>query len=198
MHGMRHALLAVTFVTTTSAHSAVILADDFDGNAVGLERTPSGWRVHDGSVDLKGPGLDPHLCAGPGVCVDLDGSSNDAGVLEREIDLLGGFDYRLSFLLAGNRRLSGNETGVVRFGTASLAYLLTDRQTDYVDYELRFLPSVSGRYSVSFANDGGDNGGAILDQVRITRQDVDAPSALAAFGMAGAWLLGRRRRDQRG
>jgi len=52
---------------------------------------PTGWTVTDGTVDVANGGF----CQS-GQCVDLDGSSRDAGVLSRSFSLAAGVLYTLS------------------------------------------------------------------------------------------------------
>jgi hypothetical protein len=72
------------------------------------------------------------------------------------------------------------------------------RQTAYTNLSLLFTSGSSGNYSLSFANDGGDNMGAILDNVVITVESNGVPvpgtlGLLAAALMAG--IAARRRRN---
>lgn len=189
----------VAAAVTSSAQAAPFFSDDFQSNAVGLNSTPSGWTVSNGTVDIVGPNNFAGLClpVGSEKCIDLDGSSNDAGILSRVFALSAGNTYTVSFDLAGNRRGAGTETGTVSFGTSVLAYSLPDTQTAYLNLSLLFSPGSSGNYSLSFANDGGDNIGAILDNVVITVEQNGVPvpgtlGLLAAGMLAG--LAAKRRR----
>lgn len=200
---MKSKLLVAAVVAATvtgSAHAAPFFSDDFQSNGVGFNIAPSGWTVSGGTVDIVGPAYFPGLCAPVGAekCIDLDGSSSDAGVLSRVFSLTGGNTYTLSFDLAGNRRSAGTETGTVTFGTSVLGFSVPATQTAYANLSLLFTPGSSGNYSLSFANDGGDNMGAILDNVVITVESNDVPvpgtlGLLAAAVVAG--IAARRRRN---
>lgn len=181
--------------TTDAALAAPVFADDFESNLTALNQAPAEWQVTDGSVDIIGPGLDAHLCNGSGTCIDLDGSTFDAGVLQRSVSLQAHTRYVLSFDLAGNRRASGTETGRVSLGDAALDYSLADSQLAYQRFSLVFAPLVSGPVAIRFANDGGDLGGAILDNVQLDSIELDAPGTTAAlaFAMLGAGALGTRK-----
>jgi hypothetical protein len=182
---------------TSTAHAVPVFADDFESATPALNQAPPGWEVTNGTVDIVGPGLDANLCNGSGTCIDLDGSTFDAGVLQRSVMLQAGIRYVLSFDLAGNRRASGTETGRVSLGDAALDYSLADSQVAYQRFSLAFAPIVSGTFAVSFANDGADLGGAILDNVQLDTVALDAPGttaslALALFGIAAFGSRARR------
>lgn len=201
---MKSKLLVAAVVAaagTGGAHAAPFFSDDFQSNGVGPNVAPSGWTVSGGTVDIVGPpAYFPGLCAPVGAekCIDLDGSSSNAGVLSRVFSLTAGNTYTLSFDLSGNRRNAVTETGTVTFGTSVLGFSMPASQTAYANLSLLFTPGSSGNYSLSFANDGGDNMGAILDNVVITVESNDVPvpgtlGLLAAAVVAG--IAARRRRN---
>lgn len=190
----------VAAAVTGSAHAAPFFSDDFQSSTEGGNAIPSGWAVSAGTVEVLGQNFYGGLCNGTTSekCVDLDGSTNDAGILSRMFSLTAGNTYTLSFDLAGNRRGVGTETGTVTFGTSALSFSLPDTQTAYVPLSLMFSPGSDGTYTLSFANDGGDNMGAILDNVVITVEPNGVPvpgtlGLLAAGVLAG--LAAKRRRS---
>ena len=98
---------ALIVATCVSANASVLFSDNFDSEVpddlvnLGSDtnyNSFTNWTVSDGSVDLVGQGDWGLQCAGGvGKCVDLDGSTNDAGILSSNaFDLLVG-DYVLSF-----------------------------------------------------------------------------------------------------
>ncbi|RZI78768.1 MAG: DUF642 domain-containing protein [Rubrivivax sp.] len=192
---MKTAALLTAALLATSAQAQVIFSDDFEANPLALNSVPAGWTViNAGTVDVIG--ADWGLCGATGKCIDLDGSNSLSGVLSRSFALNAGTTYTLSFDIAGNRRGTGTETGTVSFGTASLNYSLTDSSlaAPYQTLSLAFTPGASGAYTLSFANNGGDNMGAILDNVAITTAVPEpASAALMLFGLGGVALLKRRR-----
>ena len=169
-----------------ASQAAVVFSDNFDASVAGLIVVPTGWNVCDGTVDVVSGGF----CVA-GQCVDLDGSTGDAGILSRSFGLLGGVSYLLSFDLSGNKR-GGTDDVLVTFGTATLFFDDLLSSSPYTGYSLGFTPGSNGVYSISFANAGGDNVGALLDNVVITSLD-DGPNgvpephsaALAALALAG-------------
>lgn len=187
-------LLATALLATSAQAGTVFFSDDFNANTLGLNKAPTGWTVTNGTVDIVGPSLFGELCHGSGKCIDLDGSTNDAGVLSRSFSLVAGTSYTLTFDLAGNRRNNTTETGVVTFGTSVLNYSLPGTQKAYVGYSLLFKPLTTGNYTLSFANAGGDNIGAILDNVKITSAVPEpASAATLLLGLAGVAVAKRRR-----
>lgn len=90
--------LAIGF-TSMSAQAATVnsLSDDFNSESLGLNYNSfANWTVSNGTVDLIGPGFFA-LCGGSR-CVDLDGSTSNAGDLTTTNDFAAG-TYELSFRL---------------------------------------------------------------------------------------------------
>lgn len=183
---------------STASQAQTVFSDSFETASLGLNATPAGWAVTNpgGTVDVIGGALFGSLCGGSGQCIDLDGSTGLAGVLSRSVNLNAGTTYTLGFDIAGNRRGAGTETGVVTLGGATLNYSLTDSSAAaaYQTLSLSFTPSSTGVYTLSFANFGGDNQGAILDNVTLTAAVPEpASAALMLLGLGGVALLKRRR-----
>ena len=202
------------------AGAAIVFQDDFNTGVPvtpnGLNATPTGWSVSDGSVDWinnansYGDGTNlkcrDTLDASSG-CVDLDGSSGTAGIMTRTVSLTGGTQYLLTAYLSGNHRggsypLRGPDT--VHFGfrdaggnliagaweTANVAAGNT-----YTLIDVLFTPSTPGTatYQVFFDDQGTDNVGALLDDVTLTAVPLPAAAWLLLSGLVGFVALGRRR-----
>jgi hypothetical protein len=60
---------------------------------------------------------------------------------------------------------------------------------------LSFTPTATGSYGFSFYNHGGDNQGAILDQVTITAVPEPETYAMLLAGLAAVGFAARRRRN---
>lgn len=193
---MKRTAFALTFLAAAAtAQAGSFFTDSFDTSAYGSDVTPTGWTVANGSVEALGPGFYDSLCNGSGRCVDLDGSTNQAGELSLVFTLSAGTTYQLSFDLAGNRRGAGTETVNASFGSASLVATLTDdtASASYTTYQLNYTPLASGAATLMFHNLGGDNQGAILDNVNITAVPEPQTWALMVGGLLAVGTLARRR-----
>jgi hypothetical protein len=190
---LRSIAVAGALLCATVAHAAEVFSDDFNASVSGLNVTPTGWTVTDGTVDVVGASF----CQS-GLCVDLDGSTVDAGVLSREFSLEGGVQYTVTFDLSGNKR-GGLDDVVVMFGSASRIFDDLAAATPYATYSLDFTPGSDGTYTLSFANAGGDNVGALLDNVRINAAVAPIPEpetyALMLLGLGAMGAAVRRRRQ---
>jgi|GEM_PF-1692324 len=154
---------APSFITDT-----VIFSDNFDTDSLALNKISfvGGWTVSNGSVDLIGvSGYDD--LPGNGRYVDLDGNSGQAGIFAKSLSLTTGTTYTAHFQLAGSHRGANADTVDVNFGTASVSYTLA-ASDPLTTYSMTFTPATSGSYSLNFHNQGGDNIGAILDNVSVT------------------------------
>jgi hypothetical protein len=212
------------------AHAAIVFSDNFDaenGGASALNYASfANWTVSGGTVDLIAhPGL---ACrGGAGSCVDLDGSTGDAGVLTLNgmISFDAGDEVDIRFWLSGNQRGGSDEVNII----VSLAAPtdLTDSSVlingvliplgggldvstfdfgdilassaPYALWGVSFTAAEAGSFGLSIANLGGDNVGAVLDDVSISVTpddpgDVPAPAALALFGLGLAAIGAARRR----
>lgn len=187
------ALAALGFCA--ASHAMPVFADHFDADALQLNQTvfTGGWAVSDGTVDLIGAGGSWDLIPGNGRYVDLDGSTYNAGVFTKLLHLTGGVTYQASFDLAGNQRGYADDTVDVLFGAASSAHTLASADP-LSGFMLSFTPDTSGSYALSFANRGGDNVGALLDNVVVSAVPEPGALALASAGLLAVGFVARRRR----
>ena len=206
---MKNILLAAAAVLAIAAPaSAAIFIDDFDTYKLGLNQTNFGtnWTVTGGTVDLVGAGFFTGLCASGSRCVDLDGTSRDAGVFTSgALNLTGGVTYIASYDVAANRRLGSPDQLTVTFGSASALYTLvsTSHSDPFATHSLNFTPASSGAYNLSFSTAGGDNIGPLLDNVSVSAVGVGVLGAIpepatwgmliVGFGGMGSILRLRRR-----
>lgn len=189
---------AVASAFSVSAQAQTVFSDNFDSyTPTILNWNPppaSGWTVTDGTVDLIG-GIPPafDFLPGNGNYIDLDGSTGNSGVFANSVNLTGGTTYTLSFDLAGSHRTS-TEFVSVNFGTSSTSFSPLSGDPFSIR-TLNFTPGSTGLYTFSFENRGGDNVGALLDNVSVTA--VPEPESYAMI-MAGLGLMGfivRRRKN---
>lgn len=178
--------------------SAAVFSDNFESYTTALNQTNFGtnWTVTSGSVDLVGPGLFGELCNTGSKCVDLDGSTSDAGVFASlALNLTGGVTYTAHYDVAANRR-GGTDLLTVMFGTASAMYTLTSASAldPFTTLALSFTPGTTGSYNLSFSTAGGDNIGPLLDNVSVVAVPEPATWAMMIIGFGGVGALMRRRR----
>jgi hypothetical protein len=174
----RHRLIALLAGLSCAAatHAATVFSDNFDANVLGLNSVPAGWSVSAGTVDIIGStasGALFDLLPGHGAYIDLDGSTFASGLLSVGLSLTAGVEYTATFDLAGSQRGTA-ETGTVSFGSAGLSYALASADP-FASLSLSFTPSTSGNFTLSFQNEGGDNLGALLDNVTVTSEGSPTP-----------------------
>ena len=212
----RAACAAAVLMASVDASAATIpFSDTFDAYA-GAGDGPSAqsdlnwtgggtWAVASGTVDLVANGDWGIGCyGGTGKCIDLDGSTNDSGVMatvaSNTFTLEAGRTYQLSARISGNQR-GGNPDGVIfGFRTGSTP-LLTETIEDLAStstfalYTLVFTPATTiATAQIFFSNMGGyDSIGPILDNASLTAVPVPAAAWLMLSGLIGLGAVSRRR-----
>ena len=186
--------LAVGFAAgSVQAATLTSFNDDFNSETLGLNYNGfANWNVSNGTVDLIGtPGAFP-LCGGS-KCVDLDGSTSNAGDLQTKDDFAVG-TYELSFRLAGNqRRTSANDGVLVTFGDLSESF----SKAAFDPFELiTRIVTLGSTDFLTFSHAGGDNIGLLLDDVQISAVPLPAALPLYGAGMALLGFLGWRRKQK--
>jgi hypothetical protein len=181
------------------AQAQTLFSDNFDLNFPGLNRTPTGWtKGNSGKVDITGTCGSSSLfdlLPGNGCYIDLDGSTRSPGLLTRSFNLFAGTTYGLDFDLAGSQRGSSEVVDVI-FGDALKQFTVASDE-GFSSRSLAFTPSSDGVYSISFLNQGGDNVGALLDNVTIRSAPVsDVPGPLPILGAGAAWSFSRKLKRQ--
>ena len=185
------AVVATLLLGSALTHAASpIFSDNFnDYPADQLNWVPSassGWMVSsNGTVDIHGAGGVYDFIPGNGSYVDLAGSTLSSGLLFHDVNLVEGMTYALSFDLAGSHRRSG-ETVHVSFGSAAASYSLGSADP-FSTFTLNFTPGSDGSYSFSYLNAGGDNFGALLDNVSVSA--IPEPESYAML-LTGLSLIG--------
>lgn len=169
-----------------------LFADNFNTDALKIDQTAflGGWRVSSGSVDLIGSPNFYDLIPGHGRYVDLDGSTMQGGTLQKTLRLTGGVTYSVHFQLAGGRGAEPNEVVEVRFGSLSRSYQVA-ANADFSGYALHFTPPSTGNYPLSFKNQGGDNYGALLDEVSVVATDLFTKDGSVVLGTGLPRDIGR-------
>ncbi|MBN2131075.1 MAG: hypothetical protein JW741_16350 [Sedimentisphaerales bacterium] len=204
-------LIAILVLVGTSlAAPVVIFEDDFNDGPPGANAIPGGWIVVGGTVDIipipGDPLSDFFPGQGYGLYVDLDGSTDQAGMLATAAPILfqTGCTYTLTFDLAGSQLPVDQliETVWVSFadiGPAPLAPPIPRYWSDGFSTETVVIPGDGLSHQIVFYNlDSDDSVGALLDNVVLTEDcgntcPVPAPGAVV-LGSLGAALVGLFRR----
>ena len=198
----KYILAAALLAGSAATQAGIVFSDNFNAETPGLSTTPSNFTLVAGTVDVIGNGPSGplfDLLPGHGYYIDLDGSTFQGGTLRRDLSLNAGVTYTASFDLAGSQRPDISNIVTVGFGPAS-AMFIRFSSDPFATFQLFFTPITTGTYALSFANGGGDNIGALLDNVLVTfptatSAAVSEPESvalmLAGLGIGG--LVSRRR-----
>lgn len=192
------AALIASSLFTAGAHANAIFQDGFDSEGAAGESILNytgfaNWTVTGGSVDLISDpnkwGLD--CIGGTGKCVDLDGSSGNAGILTSKDFTLGEGTYSLIFDISGNQRNGSADSMLVMLsGFLDETFLLT-ASDPWATINRSFTVMEETTSFINFNHNGGDNIGIMLDNVSV----VPEPGTLALLSL-GLLGLGAARRRQ--
>jgi hypothetical protein len=153
--------------------NTILLKDTFDkenGGAGRLNYTSlAQWKITKGSVDLIGKRL-YDFYPGHGLYLDLDGTTRQAGTLESKKEfILAAGTYELRFDLGNNPGHPSPNTMEVRLGTAYKESFTRQGKVPLETVIRTFSVATPTSGSLIFEHAGGDNGGLVLDNVRLTQ-----------------------------
>lgn len=217
VHPVNKRLVAATVAALAAAWAGgagatTVLSDTFDSETAALNYNAfANWTVTNGTVDLiSHGGFGINCFGGAGKCVDLDGSTSDAGVMTSGTFAFGAGDVvTLTFQARGNDRGGALDTLTAGFnflaatngisfagggfgagggafaGETSLSFSDTLAASDpYAAYTMGFTAASAGSLSVFFSAAGGDSVGPILDNVSL---DVRTPTG--AIPEPSTWAM---------
>jgi hypothetical protein len=188
------------------AHAAVIFSDNFDTDSAVTAlnfNAFNNWTVVNHPTEtvdyIRSGGFGISCVGGTGGCVDLDGSTGNAGrmVSNTIFDFEAGVIYTLSAQVSGNQRGGAAdvfEMGIEGFGSTIVSGILSS--DPFTTHTIMFTSAVpfSGRLFMQDGNPGGDNIGPILDNVVLSdNRTVPEPGTLALLALGLAVLAARRR-----
>jgi hypothetical protein len=205
---MKKAMLFLgAFLFASSASAAIkSLVDDFEGEGVSGTQLDynsfTNWDVTDGTVDLKQTGTYGITCNSGSYCVDLDGSTRDAGVFTSKEEFQARA-YEVSFAYSGNQRgsfINGSsnqsDTFLVEFSNAQGVVL--SQEVAYTEGWSVFSAMIilDDVAKLSFSVTGGDNQGVVLDDISVVSA-VPVPAAAFLFAPALIGFMGLRRKAKK-
>lgn len=189
---------------SVSASASVIFIDNFDteagaAGASSLNYTSfANWTVSDGTVDVVATsGWGIQCVGGIGKCVDLDGSTGNAGKLTSSLLSLTAGTYSLSFDISGNQRGGAADSFTLALGGFLNESFNLTPSAPWQTITRTFTVSATSANNIIFNHAGGDNIGVMLDNVSLSKVNVPEPASLAMFGLGLIGLGFARRRQAR-
>lgn len=202
-------LFGAGLAASAPGHAALLFQDSFDTDSATSVLNFAGltnWTVSGGTIDyIRNGGFGISCVGGSGGCLDMDGSTGDAGRITSTatFNLTAGTLYTLSAQMSGNQRFSGSDQvsfGLIDTATNTTFAFATVTSIATDPFSARNFGVISGSsrtVRLYFEGLGGDNLGMILDNVTFsddTTAGVAEPGTLllVGLGLLGAALRRRR------
>lgn len=212
------ALSTISFAPISFAATITSLNDGFEGETPTSSQTNfssfQNWDVSAGTVDLINGDNNPWglTCNSGSWCVDLDGSSKEAGTLTTKETFAAG-TYNISFAISGNQRNADSDTVNYGFDTSTsndedviaISAFSFGTSDGLLDLSLNgnqgwqtisTIMTISESQKFVFQHLGKDNIGLLLDDVSISAVPLPAAVWLFGSGLMGFMALRRRSKAQ--
>ena len=207
----RVVFVAILLAASMTCPAAVLFTENFELATPGYYSTlgvitNTGFSLLSGSIDVKGPGWYPLLCAGTasGTCVDTVGAGATSGQkIETTSDLAlsSGSLYRLTFDLgnwtehgSGSIYDIGPHSATVRVTVGTYSEDFSFTNPDAPASITRTFVYSGGSVRLAFENTASNLpfAGLILDNISL--EEIPEPSSILLLGSGMLALLGARRR----
>ena len=183
-----------------AASAATVFSDNFNAEVYGTPQTAlTKWKITAGSIDVIGSPSYGWCGAGQGNCLDMNGSTGTAGRIETVLKgLIVGATYQLTFDFGNNQNTkSAFVAEVLSFGFGATSYSLSIfSQPAMTASSVYSFVAANSKQTLFFADTGttpGDNGGPLLDNVRLSVVPLPAGGLLLLGALGGIAALRRRK-----
>lgn len=199
LKSLKSATVAVALTAALAgapAQAGILFQDNFDADSTSSVlnfNSLLNWTVSGGTIDyIRSGGFGISCVGGAGGCLDMDGSTGNAGRItsKQSFTFTPGMNYSFEMLLSGNQRGGSNDTVVFGIIDANNVELATTTpalapNAAFAPFSLGFAAQ-TGSWRLFVEGVGGDNFGAILDNV-VLRDDgaasVPEPATLLIFSL---------------